>query len=124
MPQSVPRPSMTGTKFWLDKVLHVRVNRAGAVMHAAIDLGERHILGLLERVLQKQTEKIALGDGADIAALLGDDRNGGKAAFRHAFQRTADRVGIVNIDHFGLWLEKKGYVHMRYLTAARSRPFM
>ncbi len=56
--------------------------------------------------------------------LLGDDRNGGKAAFRHAFQRTADRVGIVNIDHFGLWLEKKGYVHMRYLTAARSRPFM
>ena len=33
-----------------------------------------------------------------------------------------DRIGVVNINYFSLRLEKKRYVHMRYLSAARSRP--
>ena len=60
--------------------------------------------------------------GGSSSASGSDDSNaasGGDGASAGSY-----KVGIVNIDHFSLWLEKKGYVHMRYLTAARSRPFM
>ena len=106
----------------LDQILHARVDRDRTVMDAARDLGEQHVSGLFGRVPEQQAQKIALGDRADVAPLGAQDRNGGKTALKHPVERRSDRIGVVNINYFSLRLEKKRYVHMRYLSAARSRP--
>ena len=66
--------------------------------------------------------RVTSESSADVAPLGAQDRNGGKTALKHPVERRSDRIGVVNINYFSLRLEKKRYVHMRYLSAARSRP--